>query len=94
MQRGTIERRIRDVHARLLLAREELAVSEEQLEIFVATADEARIRSLVSETPLADHEWHEAQRHAEAMTRARDLALAEVGELERARDELLSKLVV
>jgi hypothetical protein len=94
MQRGTIERRIRDLHARLLQAREELAVSEEQLEVFLETADEARIRSLVSETPLADHEWHEAQRHAEAMTRARDAALVHVAELERAQDELLSKLVV
>ncbi len=94
MSRGTIERRLRDVHARLLQARQELALLEEQLEVFLETADEARIRSLVSETPLADHDWHEAQRHADAMRRARDGAVALVAELERSQDDLLSKLVV
>ena len=58
-----------EVHARLVRARQELAVVEEQLEVFVETADEARIRALVSETPLADRDWHDAQRHAAAMTR-------------------------
>jgi len=41
-----------DVHARLVRARQELAVAEEQLDVFLETAEEARIRSLVSETPL------------------------------------------
>ena len=94
MQRGSIERRLREVHARLLRAREELAVLDEQLAVFDETADDARIRSLVSETPLADHEWHEAQRHADAMRRAREAAVASVAELERSQDDLLSKLVV
>ena len=53
-----------EVHARLVRARQELAVVEEQLEVFLETADEARIRALVSETPLADRDWHDAQRHA------------------------------
>lgn len=75
-------------------ARQELAIAEEQLLIFTETADEARIRSLVSETPLANHEWSEARRHAEAMTRSRDMQKAQVDELERAQDELAGKLVV
>jgi len=83
-----------EAHSRLVRAREELAVLEEQLEVFLETADEARIRSLVSETPLADRDWHDAQRHAEAMVRSRDSATARVAELERAQDELLAKLVV
>ena len=83
-----------DVHARLVRARQELAVTEEQLDVFLETADEARIRALVSETPLADRDWQDAQRHAEAMVRARDNASARVAELERAQDELLAKLVV
>lgn len=83
-----------DVHARLVRARQELAVAEEQLDLFLETAEEARIRALVSETPLADRDWQDAQRHAEAMIRGRDNASARVGELERAQDELLSKLVV
>jgi len=75
-------------------ARQELAIVEEQLLQFNETADDARIRSLVSETPLADQECREARKHAEAMQRGRDAAEARVAELERAQDDLLAKLVV
>jgi hypothetical protein len=94
VKRDEVERRLLEVHARLLRARQELAVAEEQLDVFLETADEARIRSLVAETPLADREWQDAQRHADAMLRGRDAASARVAELERAQDELLGKLVV
>ncbi len=83
-----------EVHQLLVRARQELAVVEEQLDVFLETAEETRIRSLVSETPLADRDWQDAQRHAEAMMRARDTAAARVAELERAQDDLLGKLVV
>lgn len=83
-----------EVHALLVRARQELAVAEEQLDVFLETAEETRIRALVSETPLADRDWQDAQRHAKAMVRARDTASARVVELERAQDELLGKLVV
>ena len=62
-----VERRIIEVSKRLRKAREELAVADEQLSALSEAADEARIRSLVSETPLAARESQEAQRHAEAM---------------------------
>ena len=60
MKRDEVERRLLEVHARLVRARQELAVAEEQLDVFLETADEARIRSLVSETPLADRDWQDA----------------------------------
>jgi hypothetical protein len=88
-----VRRRLTDVHQRLVKARQELAILEEQLLVFDETADDARIRSLVSETPLANHDWNEARRHADAMRRGRDDLRARVGELERAQDELLAKLV-
>lgn len=94
MKRDQVERRLLEVHARLVRARQELAVVEEQLDVFLETAEETRIRSLVSETPLADRDWQEAQRHADAMLRARDAAGERVAELERTQDELLGKLVV
>ena len=72
MHRALLERRIRDVHARLVRAREELAVLDEQLAVVLESADEARVRALVSETPLATREHDEAARHADAMVRARD----------------------
>jgi hypothetical protein len=90
MHRALLERRIRDVHARLVRAREELAVLDEQLEVVLETADEARVRSLVSETPLAAHEHSEAKRHADAMVKARAAQATLVSELERRQDELLA----
>jgi hypothetical protein len=89
-----VQRRLTDVHQRLVKARQELAIVEEQLLVFDETVDDARIRSLVSETPLANHDWNEARRHADAMRRGRDDVRSRVAELERAQDELLSKLVV
>jgi len=94
VQQRSLTQRISEVHERLVKARQELAIVEEQLVVFAEAADEARIRALVSETPLADQEWQEARRHEEAMARSRDAARARVSELERAQDELLHKLVV
>jgi chromosome segregation ATPase len=93
MARFLVERRILEVSKRLRRAREELAVADEQLSALSEAADEARIRSLVSETPLAARESQEAQRHAEAMQGARDNLVAQVKRLEAELDELLDKLV-
>ena len=89
MQGFLVERRLRDVHSRLLRAREELAVLDEQLAVVSDEAEELRLRSLVAETPLAAHEYAEVRRHADAMTRARAALRAAVEDLERRRDELL-----
>src|ERR1700688_1279211 len=90
MHRVLLERRIRDVHSRLVRAREELAVLDEQLAVVQESADEARVRALVSETPLATQEHNEAARHADAMARAREALLTTVLELEERQDELLA----
>jgi len=92
MSRTLIERRLTEVHRRLRRAREELAVMDEQLAALADAADEARIRSLVSETPLAAAEHRDAQRHADAMARVRSDTARSIVELERAQDELLEKL--
>jgi hypothetical protein len=92
MQRLFVERRLRDVHARLVRAREELAILDEQLAVVSESTEDARIRSLVSETPLATHDYGEQQRHADAMVRARQAMATTVDELERRRDELLGSV--
>jgi hypothetical protein len=94
MRRSLVERSLRDVHGRLVRVREELAVLEEQLTVLNDAADDARIRSLVSETPLAGHEYADAQRHADTAKRARDALVGTIGELERRQDELLGQLAV
>ncbi len=93
MSRVLIERKLFDVAQRLKRAREQLSVIEEQLTVMSEAADEARIRSLVSETPLAHREYAEAQRHADAMERSRRTVAAEVDELQRTQDELLDRLI-
>src|SRR5438445_365934 len=94
MSRSLIERRLVEVNRRLRRAREELSVVDEQLRALVDTAEDARIRALVSETPLADREHHEAQRHADAMARSRNALVASIAELERTQDQLLDRLVL
>ena len=93
MSRVLIERRLFDVAQRLKRAREELAVIDEQLAALSEAADEARVRSLVSETPLAQREYSEAKRHADAMERSRRTVEADVAELAATQDELLDRLV-
>ena len=92
MSRSLIERRLREVTGRLQRARTELVALDEQLEFFADAAEEARIRALVSETPLADREHAEAQKHADAMARSRAAVTASIAELEQAVDDLLGRL--
>jgi len=94
MHRALLERRIRDVHSRLVRAREDLAVLDEQLAVVLESAEDARVRSLVAETPLAAHEHSEAARHADAMSKARDALASTVLDLEHRQDELLSNVVI
>ena len=82
-----------DLAERLKRTKAELAVVDEQLAFFAEAADEARLRALVSETPLAERENHEAQKHADAMARERAAILSSIAELERSQDELLDRLV-
>ena len=93
MSRSLIERRLFDVAERLRALREELAVADEQLAALADAADDARLRALVSETPIAGHEHIEAQRHADAMARHRAEVVSQLAELERAQDDLLDRLV-
>ena len=76
MSRSLVERRLTEVSVRLRQLREELAVSDEQLGQLSAEADDARLRALVSETPLSAKDHQEAQRHADGMTRHREELLA------------------
>jgi chromosome segregation ATPase len=87
-----VERRLVGVGDRLRALREELRVIDDQLDQLAGEADEARIRALVSETPLADAEFRDAERHAGAMARHRAGVAESIEELERRQDELLDRL--
>lgn len=92
MSRSLIERRLVDVGARLKELRVELGVADEQLAHFADEADDARLRALVSETPIAEAERRETQRHADAMRRHRESVAAEIARLESTQDDLLDRL--
>jgi len=93
VSRSLVERRLQDLSSRLRELREELRVVDEQLAQLVEEADEARLRALVSETPLAEHDHREVQRHADTMARHRDSVQAEIDKLERSQDDLLDRLL-
>jgi hypothetical protein len=93
MSRWLVEKRLSQSADRLKRLRAELAVVDEQLLFFREEADDARLRALVSETPVADKEHREAQKHADAMNRRRAEIVASISELERAQNELLDRLV-
>ena len=92
MTRSLVERRLSEVAERLRELRSELAVTEEQLRHLAEEADDARLRALVSETPMAGHEHREAQRHADAMSRHLAEVQATIATLEQQQDDLLDRL--
>jgi len=93
VSKSVIERKLSEVTGRLRALQDELRIADEQLAHFAEEADDARIRALVSETPLAEHEHAEAQKHADAMARHRAAVLAELADLERTQDDLLDRLI-
>lgn len=94
MSRKLVEQRLIEVSSRMKRLQEDLRVAEEQLEHFTHEAEDARIRSLVSETPVAEREHREANKHAVAMRRHRDEVVAELARLEVSQNELLDRLMV
>jgi hypothetical protein len=93
VSRASIEAKLREVGDRLRRAREELAILDEQLVVFRETEEETRLQALVDESAQSRNDHREAQRHAEAMLRARQHLVGEMAEYERARDDLLDRLV-
>jgi hypothetical protein len=92
MSKWLVERKLSEAAERLRHVRAELAVVDEQLAFLTDAADEARLRAMVSETPMADREHREAQKHADAMARHRADLVSEIAELQRSQDELLERL--
>jgi len=72
--------------------RAELAVTTEQLAFLEEEAEDARLRALVAETPLAEAEARDARRHADALARQRDALQGSVASLLREQDELLDRM--
>lgn len=64
---------------------------DQQLAALADEADDARVRALVGDSPVAEREYRDAQRHVDAMTRSRAATAATIARLERTLDELLEQ---
>jgi hypothetical protein len=70
----------------------QLRILEEQVTFQQEVAEEARIRALVSETPLADREAREAADDLRRLARSRDDVATRVAELRSEQDSLLERM--
>lgn len=93
MSRASIERRLVDVSDEIKRIEQELLVIDEQLAHFADTADDARLRSLVSETPLAAKEHRDAEKTVTALARDRESWAQRLRKLEERQDGLLDDLM-
>ncbi len=91
--RGSIERRLIEGAADIRSAREELRILDEQLAHFVDTADDARLRALVSDNARASREHRDAARTVSALDKDRTKWIERVAKLERRQDELLDQML-
>lgn len=92
VRRGSIERRLAVGSRRLADAHEELRVGGEQLAQLNDEAEDARVRALVSETPLEARAHREAQREADTLAAHLVGVRAEIDRLEQEQDRLLDEL--
>jgi chromosome segregation ATPase len=87
-----IEKRLRRNSENLKQLRIELALLDEQLAALSDDANDKEMRSLVSETPLASHEFRDAQKHVDALLEHRNYLHRAIAEQTRDQDELLDRL--
>jgi hypothetical protein len=70
----------------------QLRILDEQVTFQQEVAEEARIRALVAETPLADRESREAADDLRRLTRSREESLDRLAALRAEQDALLERM--
>ncbi|HVF52760.1 MAG TPA: hypothetical protein VNC78_04035 [Actinomycetota bacterium] len=88
-----LEKNFQQVRERLIKAREELRIVEEQLLYQMDVLEEAKTRMLVAETPLADRDYRVAREDHDRLQKQRDEASAVITELQAEQDRLLDRLL-
>ena len=88
----SVEKRLMEVSRRIKQQKEDLLVAEEQLLSLTSDADEARIRSLVSETAISDNDRRDSVRQSENMQKYCHKIRNEIQRLEEIQDALLDKM--
>ena len=62
---------------------------DEQVAVWTDAFEDARLRSLMSETPQADHDFAEVRRHYDVACRERERRHLEISQMVEERDKLL-----
>jgi hypothetical protein len=83
------KRHLEDLQRRLSAARESQRILEEQVTVWNDALDDARIRALVSETPIQTHDYNDLSRHVVVANAELQRRSSEVRSLIVERDELL-----
>jgi hypothetical protein len=83
------KRHLEDLQRRLSAARESQRILEEQVTVWNDALDDARIRALVSETPIQTQDYNDLSRHVVAANAELHRRSSEVRSLIVERDELL-----
>lgn len=83
------ERRLQDIQRRIAAARDSYRILDEQLVVWAEAFEDARLRSLMSETPQAEHDLAEIRRHYDVAQREHERQTIEIADMVRDRDRLL-----
>jgi len=85
--------RLAALSAEIADERTQLRILDEQLAFQAEVADDARIRALVSETPLADRESRVAADDLQRLERSRAAAMSRIADLRAEQDTLLERML-
>ena len=88
-----IAQRLRALSAEIATLQTEIGILEEQIAFQTEIADDARIRALVSETPLADRDAQVASGDLAHIMRSRTDALKRLEQLRADQDGLLERML-
>jgi hypothetical protein len=88
-----VEDRLRALGAEIAEMEVEQRIVDEQIAFQTEVAEDARIRALVSETPIADREAQEAAGDLARMQRSRDETRARLDALRAEQDRLLEQML-
>jgi predicted nucleic acid-binding Zn-ribbon protein len=88
-----IAQRLRALSAEIATLQTEIGILEEQIAFQTEIADDARIRALVSETPIADRDAQVASGDLARIMRSRADALKRLEQLRADQDGLLERML-
>ena len=87
-----VQKRLRNNLASTKKLTADLALLNEQLEALSDDARDKELRSLVAETPLAIHEFRDADKHVQALLVQREYLMKSIASITEQQDVLLDKL--